>query len=99
MPVDLNIQNNESALFIMRDVKSSSLLFSVSLQHLIQRPITASEQIHDNIQQQLSLCTCPHQFPVQKVADGKYKVCCRLLLPLAVDDDSVFFLLSDQTVR
>jgi len=38
------------------------------------RPITDSEQIHDSIGQQLESCCCQRRYPVERIADGKYKV-------------------------
>ena len=39
-----------------------------------KRPVTDGELIHDEIENQVSECQCRHQFHIQKMGEGKYKV-------------------------
>ncbi|CAH1789990.1 unnamed protein product, partial [Owenia fusiformis] len=39
----------------------------------VKRQMTDSELIHDEIERQISHCTCRHQFKCAKIGEGKYK--------------------------
>ena len=51
------------------------------------KPLTESEQIHDEIERLVSECECPHKFEVFKVAEGKYRV--SRVLRVIIGDDGV----------
>ena len=44
------------------------------LQKKSTKPLTESEQIHNEIERLVSECECPHKFEVSKVAERKYRV-------------------------
>jgi hypothetical protein len=37
-------------------------------------PVTDMEKIQDEIRHQAEQCTCAHQYPIQEIGQGKYRV-------------------------
>ena len=48
--------------------------FFIVLQKKTSKPVTESEQIHDEIERQVGECDCSNKFEVTKVGEGKYRV-------------------------
>lgn len=50
---------------------SSTFLF---LLFQLDKNLTDSEKIHDEVHEQVSKCTCVKQFRIHKIGEGKYRV-------------------------